>query len=154
MNLQELVPQIVAWNNAQAAGVAMKGNPEEEYQAVVERAFLKKGKTLLSRYAELQKMLGNLEAEQQALKAELREFEKEMQHMAELPSGDRVSVDLSLRPGVRAFWQEVKSLMSGSTSLSDLDRLLGEMNTIPVLSEKLYDPAFLAQESDDLLRYL
>jgi len=32
--------------------------------------------------------------------------------------------------------------------------LLGEMNTIPVLSEKLYDPAFLAQESDDLLRYL
>lgn len=152
MNLRELVPQIVAWNNAQGGSGSMKGNPEEEYRAHVERAFLKKGKVLLSRYDELQKAMDALEAEQQALKTELREFEKEMLHTAELPSGERVSVDLSQRPGVQAFWQEVKGVVSGNT-LPDLDRMLGGMGMAPAV-EKLYDSSFLAQESDDLLRYL
>jgi hypothetical protein len=150
MNLHELAAQISSWGGRKVESTSvLSADPQQAYSAVVEREFLKKGKVMLKRFADLQERLQLMQIEAEVIKTQLLQMQQEMITSLDLPSGDQVQVELSKSPVVQAFWQEASFL---------LERIsLHQGEKVPVQrvsSLKLYDPAFLAQESDDLINYL
>ncbi|MGE3279065.1 MAG: hypothetical protein AB7J40_04755 [Candidatus Altimarinota bacterium] len=153
MNVQELIRHISTWGEAQVQGASEHSEqPEEQYKKILEREMLKRGKVLLNRYQELQQRMQGLEAEKAVLKQQLQDFEKETQQMVDLPTGDQVMIDVSKSPRLQEFWSEARQVLGENASLPAID--LGDLMKSVSTPETLYDPAYLAEESDDLLRYL
>jgi len=155
MNLQELIRHISTWGDAQAQGTSEDSEqPEEQYKKILEREILKRGKVLLKKYQEVQDRIQELEAEREVLRKQLLDFEKETKQMIDLPTGDQVMIDVSKSPQLQEFWSEARQIlsMSNSSTLTAID--LADLMKSVQKPEPLYDPAYLPEESDDLLRYL
>lgn len=116
---------------------------EENYKEIFERDFLKRGRSLLLRYKEMEGKIRNLLAELVVLKAQLDGMQNEMKITVDLDSGEKVVFDMSGSHRVIAFWQEIKKNLDEEISIQE--------KSIP---KGLYNPALLSQESDDLLKYL
>ena len=167
MTFQELVREIGKWRQQTEQVASEEGvkNAEEDYQDVLEREFLAQGKSLLRQYDFLQGTIQELTVKGEALRGQLEQLKSSQQSSLSLEMGSTLRFDLSFRPSIRQFWQEAEQRFGHMKSPQGSDewlQALGEMN-LQGLSEigseksqqkKLYDPVFLAQESDDLLDYL
>lgn len=154
MTFQELVREIGKWRQ-QAQQVASQEevkNAEEDYQAVLEREFLAQGNSLLKQYDFLQETVQELTVKAEAIRGQLEQLKASQQSAVSLEMGSTLRFDLSFRPQIRQFWQEVEERFGQMKSPQASDEWLQALEEMNVV--KLYDPAFLAQESDDLLDYL
>ena len=166
MSFQELIQEIGAWRQ-QTSAVASEDElrrSEEEYQALLEREFLQQAMTLFQQYDLLEQTAQQMTAKAQVIRAQLEQLRDSSSVPVELTKGNTVHFDLSLRPAVQKFWHEVGQRFGQQQSATGDDAWLQSLKPIESVSfpnalqkeatHRLYDPAFLAQESDDLLNYL
>lgn len=167
MTFQELVREIGKWRQQTEQVASEEGvkNAEEDYQDVLEREFLARGKSLLKQYDFLQESVQELTVKAEALRGQLEQLKASQQSSVSLEMGSTLRFDLSFRPKIRQFWQDVEQRfghMKSPQASEEWLQALEEMNLQGLSGnepktpprQKLYDPAFLAQESDDLLDYL